>query len=65
MPNLYDATFDTTYVVLNVPDHQIMVQEFAGERLRHVTWLDPTAAAELGAMIITAAAEEITEQASR
>ena len=63
MPNVYDATFDSTYVVLAIPDQQVAVQEFVGERLRHVTWLDPTAAAEL-AGLLTAAAEELTERIS-
>jgi hypothetical protein len=63
MPNIYDPTTDTTYVVLSVPDQRVLVQEFdGGERLRHVSWLDPTAAAELGALLISAATE-LTEWA--
>jgi hypothetical protein len=63
MPNIYDPVHDATYVVLAIPDQQVAVQEFVGERLHHVTWLDPTAAAEL-ARLLTEAADTLTERIS-
>lgn len=58
---IVDDTFGAGYSVWSIPDESagrpaVLIHEYgAGDRLRHVQWLDPAAAVELGHRLIETA----------
>ena len=50
-----DDSTDTMYTAMLVPDNIVLIQEHQSGRLRSVQWLDPTAAAELGRLLVAIA----------
>jgi hypothetical protein len=47
----------TTFTVTLVPDNIVIVQEHEAGRLRGVQWLEPTAAADLGRLLVAIATD--------
>jgi len=48
-----DAASGAGYTVSSIPDEFVLLQEYdVGDRLRHVIWLRPAAACELGRRLL-------------